>query len=75
LNEPFLALNRIEHRRSELSAPEPQRFCKDFRCTVKEEFYSVAFREAFYRSLIQLYANLDRNPEFNNRKRAYQGYR
>ena len=40
-------------------------------CTVKEEFYSLAFHE----SPDQLQRGLDRHVEFYNRERAHQGYR
>ena len=43
--------------------------------TVKEEFFSVAFRRTFYESMEQLQADLDNYIEFYNRERSHQGYR
>jgi transposase InsO family protein len=73
--ELFLAINQIEHRRTDIGSPQTNGFCERFHRTVKEEFFSVAFRKTFYESVAQLQADLDRYLDFYNRERAHQGYR
>lgn len=50
-------------------------FCERFNRTVKEEFFSVAFRKTLYASIDQLQADLDAYLAFYNRDRAHRGYR
>jgi transposase InsO family protein len=73
--ELYLAIQQIEHRRTEIGSPETNGFCERFHRTVKEEFYAVAFRKTFYESLEQLQRDLDAYLAFYNRERAHQGYR
>jgi transposase InsO family protein len=73
--ELFLTISQIAHRRTEVGSPETNGFCERFHRTVKEEFFSVAFRRTFYESLAQLQADLDGYVTFYNRERAHQGYR
>ena len=71
----YLTISQIQHRRTDIGSPESNGFCERFHRTVKEEFYSVAFRKTFYESLDQLQQDLDRYVAFYNRERAHQGYR
>jgi len=73
--ELYLAINQIEHRRTRIGSPETNGFCERFHRTLKEEFFSVAFRKKLYESLDELQQDLDRYLEFYNRERAHQGYR
>lgn len=73
--ELFLAVNQIEHRHTRVHSPGTNGFCERFNRTIKEEFFSVAFRKTFYESLDQQQADLDRYLEFYNRERSHQGYR
>ena len=73
--ELFLAISQIEHRRTGVASPETNGFCERFHRTLKEEFFSVAFRKTFYESLEQLQRDLDQFLNFYNRERAHQGYR
>lgn len=73
--ELFLAISQIIHRRTQIGSPETNGFCERFHRTVKEEFFSIAFRKTFYESLAQLQADLDRYLQFYNHERAHQGYR
>jgi len=78
LQHPFeinLALNRIEHRRTQVRSPETNGFAERFHRTVKEEFFAVAFRKTFYESVEHLQTDLDAYVEHYNRERAHQGYR
>lgn len=57
--ELYLMLNDIRHRTTRAKRPQTNGFCERFHRTVKEEFYSVAFRKTFYESLDQLQRDLD----------------
>jgi len=58
--ELYLAISQIEHRRIEPGSPESNGFCERFHRTVKEEFFTVAFRKTFYERVVQQQADLDR---------------
>jgi transposase len=73
--ELFLAISQIEHRRTQVGSPETNGFCERFNRTVKEEFFSVAFRKTLYTSLAQLQEDLDAYLDFYNNRRAHHGYR
>jgi transposase InsO family protein len=73
--ELFLAISQVTHRRTEVGSPETNGFCERFHRTVKEEFFSVAFRKTMYESVAQLQADLDAYVTFYNRERVHQGYR
>ena len=73
--ELFLAIQQIAHRRTEVRSPQTNGFCERFHRTVKEEFFSSAFRNTLYESVAQLQLDLDRYLEFYNRERAHRGYR
>jgi hypothetical protein len=45
-----VAINQIEHRRTDEASPETNGFCERFHRTVKEEFFQVAFRKTLYES-------------------------
>lgn len=42
--ELYLAIQQIEHRRTQIGSPQTNGFCERFHRTVKEEFFSVTFR-------------------------------
>lgn len=73
--ELYLAIQQIQHRRTDIGSPETKGFCEHFHRTVKEESYAVAFRKTFYESLEQLQRDLDEYLAFYNRECAHQGYR
>jgi len=73
--ELFVAINQIAHRTTKVHSPETNGFCERFHRTVKEEFFSIAFRKKLYESLDQLQQDLDQYIEFYNRERSHQGYR
>ncbi len=73
--ELFLAISQVTHRQTEVSSPETNWFCERFHRTVKEEFFSVAFRKTVYESVAQLQADLDAYVTFYNRERVHQDYR
>ena len=71
----FLALNDIDHTRTKAKHPQTNGICERFHKTIKDEFYSIAFRKKIYLTVEELqedlYAWLDR---YNNR-RTHQGKR
>ena len=71
--ELYLAINQIRHRRTEVRSPETNGFCERMHWTIKEEFFSSAFRKTLYESVDQLQADLDRYMEFYNRDRSHSG--
>jgi len=71
----FLAISQIQHRRTEVRSPQTNGFCERFHRTLKEEFFTVAFRKTLYESVAQLQNDLDHYLEFYNRERAHRGYR
>lgn len=52
--ELYLAIQQIQHRRTDIGSPETNGFCERFHHTVREEFHAVAFRRTLYESLEQL---------------------
>lgn len=73
--ELFLAISQIRHRRTEVRSPQTNGFCERFHRTVKEEFFSSAFRSRLYQSVAELQKDLDTYLDFYNRERAHRGYR
>jgi len=67
-------ISQIQHR-TEVRSPQTNGFCERFHRTLKEEFFTVAFRKTIYKSAAQLQNDLDRYLEFYNRERAHRGYR
>jgi len=55
-------------------SPQTNGLCERFHRTVKEEFFTVAFRQNLYLSVDQLQADLDRYLNFYNREHCHQSY-
>jgi transposase InsO family protein len=53
--------------------PQTNGICERFHKTVLNEFYRVAFRKKYYRSLDELQADLDAFLDNCNAERPYQG--
>jgi transposase InsO family protein len=73
--ELYLALNDVEHRRTQVSSPQTNGFVERFHRTVKEEFFGVVFRTTFYESVEALQKDLDEWLVHYNTERPHQGYR
>jgi transposase InsO family protein len=73
--EIYLAINQIRHKRTQIASPQSNGFCERFHRTIKEEFYSVKFRQKIYQSVAELQHDLDAYLAFYNRKRPHHGYR
>jgi len=73
--ELYLALNDLEHRRTQVRHPQTNGFVERFHRTLKEEFFEVALRETFYASTEELQDDLDRWLVHYNTERPHLGYR
>jgi len=73
--ELYLALNDIEHRRTDVGRPQTNGFVERFNRTVLDEFLRPAFRQTFYDSVEHLQKDLDEWLKYYNYERAHQGYR
>lgn len=71
----FLALNDIDHTRTKVRHPQTNGICERFHKTIKDEFYSIAFRKKIYRTLEELQQDLDVWMERYNNRRTHQGKR
>jgi transposase InsO family protein len=72
--ELCLALNDIEHRRTQVRKPQTNGFIERFNRTALDEFFRIAFRTTFYESVEALQADLDRWLVEYNTERPHQGY-
>ncbi len=73
--ELYLALNDIEHRRTQVRSPKTNGFVERFNRTVVDEFVRVKMRETFYETLEALQADLDAWLVHYNTERPHLGYR
>lgn len=73
--ELYLALNDIEHRRTQVRKPQTNGFIERFNRTALDEFFRIAFRTTFYESVEALQADFDRWLVEYNTQRPHQGYR
>jgi len=71
----FLGLNEIDHTRTKARHPQTNGICERFHQTCGNEFYKVAFRKKFYRSLEELQVDLDEWMGRYNETRTHQGKR
>lgn len=55
----YLAVENIDHSKTKARSPQSNGICERFHKTVKDEFYSVAFRKKVYRSLEEIQKDLD----------------
>ncbi|MGE5552970.1 MAG: integrase core domain-containing protein, partial [Betaproteobacteria bacterium] len=73
--ELYLALNDVEHRRTQVRRPQTNGFVERFNRTVLDEFFRPAFRTKFYESVEALQADLDQWLVHYNTERPHRGYR
>ena len=71
----FLALNDIDHTRTKTRHPQTNGICERFHKTIKDEFYSIAFRKKIYRTVEELQQDLDVWMDRYNNRRTHQGKR
>lgn len=71
----FLALNDIDHTKTKARHPQTNGICERFHKTIKDEFYSIAFRKKIYLTLEELQQDLDAWMDRYNNRRTHQGKR
>lgn len=69
----YLAVENIDHTKTRARSPQSNGICERFHKTLKDEFYSIAFRKKIYHSLEELQADLDRFLEHYNNERTHSG--
>ena len=55
----YLALEDIDHSKTKVRHPQTNGICERFHKTMKDEFYSIAFRKKIYCSLEELQVDVD----------------
>ena len=55
----YLAVENIDHSRTKAYSPQTNGICERFHRTMKDEFYSIAFRKRIYQTLEQLQTDAD----------------
>ncbi len=69
----YLAVNDIEHTKTQVRHPQTNGICERFHKTILQEFYQVAFRRRLYRSIEELQIDLDEWLAYYNNDRTHQG--
>ncbi|WGM03621.1 IS481 family transposase [Arsenophonus nasoniae] len=69
----YLAINDIDHTKTEARSPQTNGICERFHKTVLQEFYRVVFRKKIYGNLEELQTDLDKWLEEYNNQRTHQG--
>lgn len=69
----YLAVEDIDHTRTKAYSPQTNGICERFHKTLKHEFYDIAFRKKFYRSVEELQADLDHWLMTYNEYRPHSG--
>ena len=71
--ELYLAIEGIEHTKTQVRHPQTNGICERFHRTIQEEFYAVAFRKKLYDSLAALQHDLDEWMDYYNNQRPHSG--
>ncbi len=71
--ELYLAIEGIEHSKTQVRHPQTNGICERLHRTMQEEFYAIAFRKKLYNSLAALQDDLDQWMEYYNNQRAHSG--
>ncbi|WP_143305730.1 IS481 family transposase [Chitinophaga vietnamensis] len=71
--ELYLTIEEIEHTKTQVRSPQSNGICERLNRTIKEEFYTVAFRKKLYTSMEQLQQDLDKWIEYYNNQRPHSG--
>ena len=69
----YLAVEDIDHSRTQARHPQTNGICERFHRTMQDEFYSVAFRKKLYRDLEELQADVDQWIGEYNESRPHSG--
>jgi len=71
--ELYLAIEGIEHSKTQVRHPQTNGICERLHRTMQEEFYAVTFRKKLYNSLAALQDDLDQWMEYYNSQRSHSG--
>ena len=71
--ELYLAIEGIEHSKTQVRHPQTNGICERLHRTMQEEFYAVAFRKKLYASLATLQDDLDHWMDYYNNQRTHSG--
>jgi hypothetical protein len=69
----YLALENIDHSKTKARHPQTNGICERFHRTMKDEFYSIAFRKKIYHSLEELQQDVDEWLISYNQQRPHSG--
>lgn len=69
----YLALENIDHSKTKARSPQTNGICERFHRTMKDEFYSVAFRKKLYNSLDELQIDVNEWLRRYNEFRPHSG--
>lgn len=69
----YLDLENIEHTRTKTKHPQTNGICERFHLTMKNEFYSSAFRRKLYHSIDELQVDVDAWVMAYNTERTHSG--
>src|SRR5580698_6223983 len=71
--ELYLAIEGIDHSKTQVRHPQTNGICERLHRTMQEEFYAVAFRKKLYDSLAALQHDLDEWMDYYNHQRSHSG--
>ena len=69
----YLAIEDVDHTKTKARSPQTNGICERFHKTIKDEFYSIAFRKKVYASLEALQVDVDAWVEYYNQERPHTG--
>ena len=71
--ELYLAIEGIDHSKTQVRHPQTNGICERLHRTMQEEFYAIAFRKKLYDSLAALQQDLDTWMIYYNNERPHSG--
>lgn len=69
----YLALEDIDHSKTKARHPQTNGICERFHRTIKDEFYSIAFRKKIYHTLEELQRDVEEWVDMYNNERPHSG--
>lgn len=69
----YLALENIDHSKTKARHPQTNGICERFHRTMKDEFYSIAFRKKIYQSIEEIQSDVDQWLDLYNHQRPHSG--
>jgi len=69
----YLAINDIDHTKTNAMSPQTNGICERFHKTILNEFYQISFRKKLYTNMEDLQKDLDVWVDYYNDERTHQG--